>query len=172
MTTGFPERIARNFSKLEPGHVQHFSWLVLGLALLLTAAFAWLVLRTERSPYRGVTYWGAGLTLIWGLLMTLLLSWIDYGKSYRPVADSLRRAMPAKSNCMESRGLGEAQRAAFDYHAGIVTLRAETNGATRCSLLLVQASPDAADRIGKGWKLIWEGSRPRARERYRLYRKL
>ena len=108
--------------------------------------------------------------------MTLWLPWIDYGKTYRPVAMSLaaavRNAGPANARCISSRGLGQAQRAAFDYHAGIATQRLEMRRRSTCPLLLVQANVrdnNAADRTGPGWRRIWEGNRPRDNERFRLY---
>jgi hypothetical protein len=107
--------------------------------------------------------------------MTLWIDWIDYGRTYRPVALALKRALPQGTGCIESRNLGEAQRAAFDYHAGVLTRRAEIlrpdiHGGGRCAVLLVQAHPDDEDRLrNSGWRRIWEGSRPRDKERYRLY---
>lgn len=170
MLTGTPARIARNFSKLEPGHVQSFEWLSVAVALVLSAAWIWALARSERSPYRGVFFWACGATLLWGLVMTLWLSWIDYGKTYRPVALAIRKALPANIRCVESRQLGESQRAALDYHAGIVTQRVEIHGANRCPALLVQGRPGEEDRaLAANWKRIWEGNRPRDRERYRLY---
>ncbi|MGB5082416.1 MAG: hypothetical protein WBO23_16940 [Burkholderiales bacterium] len=172
MMTGFPPAIARNFAKLEPGHVPQFSWPVFAIALAATVAWAWLVLKSERSVFRGVTYWAAGISLLWALSMTLILSWIDYGKSYGPVAQALKNHIPAGTRCIQSRGLGEPQRAAFDYHAGIVTQRLERRPGSACPVLLVQAREgEPADRIGPGWKFLWEGRRPRDRERYRLYRR-
>src|SRR3981189_3461409 len=67
MMTGFPPTIARNFAKLEPGHVPQFSWTVLAAALAFTLAWLWLILRGERSVFRSVTFWAAGITLLWGL---------------------------------------------------------------------------------------------------------
>jgi 4-amino-4-deoxy-L-arabinose transferase-like glycosyltransferase len=171
MMTGVPPAIAHNFAKLEPGHVPHFAWAVFAPALVLTLAWLWLILGSERSPFRGVTYWAASIALLWGLTMTLLLSWIDYGKSYRPVALALREALPANARCVASRGLGETQRAVFDYRAGIVTERQELGAGSRCPFLLVQGRPGVDDRVGAGWKLRWEGGRPRDHERYRLYQR-
>jgi len=171
MMTGFPPTIARNFAKLEPGHVPQFSWAVLAAALAFTLAWLWLILRGERSVFRSVTFWAAGITLLWGLAMTLILSWIDYGKSYRTVAQALKKNIPADTRCIESRGLGEAQRAVFDYHAEVVTQRLERGTGARCSVLLVQAREGESDNIGSGWKLLWEGRRPRDRERFRLYQR-
>jgi 4-amino-4-deoxy-L-arabinose transferase-like glycosyltransferase len=173
MISGSPQQIARNFAKLEPGHVQQFEWLPFALAVLLSLAWILVLFRCERSRYRSVFYWACGTTVLWGLVMTLWLSWIDYGKTYRPVALALKRALPAGVRCIESRGLGESQRAALDYHAGIVTRRVEVEGANRCPVLLVQAQPGDDDRaLSAGWKRIWEGSRPRDRERYRLYARI
>jgi len=171
MMTGFPPTIARNFAKLEPGHVPQFSWTALAAALAFTLAWLWLILRGERSVFRSVTFWAAGITLLWGLAMTLILSWIDYGKSYRTVAQALKKNIPADTRCIESRGLGEAQRAVFDYHAEVVTQRLERGSGARCSVLLVQAREGESDNIGSGWKLMWEGRRPRDRERFRLYQR-
>jgi 4-amino-4-deoxy-L-arabinose transferase-like glycosyltransferase len=171
MMTDFPSAIARNFAKLEPGHVPQFSWTAFAIALAFTLAWIWLVLRSERSVFRGVTFWAAGITLLWGLAMTLILSWVDYGKSYRSVAQSLKKHIPVGTRCVESRGLGEPQRAVFDYHAGVVTQRLEFRTGSRCPLLLVQARQGEPDGVGPGWRLLWEGSRPRDRERFRLYQR-
>jgi len=172
MMTGFPPTIAQNFAKLEPGHVPHFSWTVFAVALAATFAWTWFGLKSERSVYRGVTYWAACITLLWTLSMTLILSWIDYGKSYGPVAHALKQHVPAGTRCIQSIGLGESQRAAFDYHAEIVTQRLERRSGSTCRVLLVQAREgEPADRIGSGWKFLWEGRRPRDRERFRLYQR-
>src|SRR2546425_730688 len=171
MMTGFPPTIARNFAKLEPGHLPQFSWTALAVALAFTLGWLWLILRGERSVFRSVTFWAAGITLLWGLAMSLILSWIDYGKSYRTVAQALKKNIPADTRCIESRGLGEAQRAVFDYHAEVVTQGLERGADARCSVLLVQAREGESDNIGPGWKLLWEGRRPRDRERFRLYQR-
>ncbi|HKW38317.1 MAG TPA: glycosyltransferase family 39 protein [Burkholderiales bacterium] len=172
MTTGFPNAIARNFTRLEPGHVQHFSWIAFTVALACTAAWIALIVKSERTaPFRSVTFWAAGITLLWALAMTLILPWIDYGKSYRQVALALKKNIPEGTRCIESRGLGEAQRAIFDYRVGIVTRRVENAGDTGCPLLLVQAHLGDSDSLGPGWKFLWEGRRPRDHERYRLYQR-
>ncbi len=172
MMTGIPPAMARNFTRLEPGFVPEFSWTVLAVALTFTLAWLWLILKSERSAFRGLTFWAAGITLLWGLATTLILSWIDYGKSYRSVAQALKTHIPAGTRCVASRDLGEAQRAVFDYHAEIVTQRLGRLEETRCPLLLVQAREGERDQVDPGWKLVWEGRRPRDRERYRLYQRM
>ena len=173
MMTGVPERTYRNVMKLVPGFEPSFHWLPFTVAVLLTAAWAVLIARCDRSTLRSVPFWAAGMTLAWGIATTIWLPWIDHGKSYATVGAGLARALPQKFACIESRGLGETQRAAFHYHAGVVTLRAETHGRTRCPYLLVQAvaSEPAADP-GREWRRVWDGARPRDREHYRLYRRV
>ena len=140
------------------------------LATALSLAWLAVLFASERSPLRSVTAWAAGVTLLWGLLMTLWLPWIDYGKSYRPVAEALKRALPPGTRCIEGHNLGESQRATFDYHAGIVTRRGGTLAGRGCPVLLVQGRPGEQDHhLGAQWRRIWEGSRPRDKERYRLY---
>ena len=170
---GFPERLARTATRLEPGFVLEVHWLPIAFALAITAAWWILILRVERSTLRSVTLWAAGMTLVWGLVATLWLGWIDYGKSYRSVAESLRKALPAKARCVESRELGATQRAVFHYHAGLITRRAEVHGRTDCPYLLVQENVRTRTvEPGTGWVRVWEGHRqPRDRERYRLYRR-
>ena len=173
MTTGVPAAIARNFTRLEPGHTAEFSWIAFAVALACTIAWVWLILKSERTAaFRSVTFWAAGITLLWALAMTLILSWIDYGKSYGPVAQAMMKHIPEGTRCVESRGLGESQRAIFDYRVELVTRRVERQGEAGCPLLLVQAHLGDSDDIGPGWKLLWEGRRPRDRERYRLYQRI
>ena len=109
--------------------------------------------------------------MFWALTMLLWLPWIDYGKSYRPVAQALKAKLHGLSGCIASRGLGEAQRAAFDYHANIVTERGVSGARRDCRLLLVQDNARLTEtNPGGTWKKIWEGNRAGDRsEKFRLY---
>jgi 4-amino-4-deoxy-L-arabinose transferase-like glycosyltransferase len=168
MMTGAPAQVAANFAKLEPGHVPRFDAMEFMVAIVLTAAWLALLLRGSRSPLKGAPVWACGVTLVWGLVMSLWVHWIDYGKTYQPMAQSLKAAVPG-TGCIASRNLGEAQRAAIHYHAGIVTKRLETHTGERCNTLLIQGVASRPDRVGAEWRQIWQGSRPRERERFRLY---
>lgn len=170
--TGFPEKLAANAARLQPGWVLDVNPVSLLAALALTTGWIVLILRSERSTLRSLTHWAAGAALCWGLAATLWLGWIDHGRSYRSVAEGLRAHLPVRHGCIESRGLREPQRALFDYHANIETRREEINGPTNCRYLLVQTSTrERAVEPGPQWRRIWEGSRPRDRERYRLYQR-
>ncbi len=171
LQTGFPPRIAANAARLEPGFVSQFSWLPFILAIALTLAWFALIFKSQRSPQRSVTFWAAGLALFWALTMLLWLPWIDHGKSYRHLAQKLAASLPKHAGCIASQGLGEAQRAAFDYHAGIVTQRMEIRTRHDCQLLLLQENARLpAAHPGAAWKKIWEGNRAGDRsEKFRLY---
>ncbi len=171
MTTGVPGKIAHNFAKLEPGFVAQFSPLAYGVAALLTLAWFWLIFASPRSPWRAVSHWAAGATLTWVLVIALLLPWIDYGKSYRGVAESLRRAIPDNSKCIIGRNLGPAQQVSLEYFAGITTLRGDAPASSLCALLLEQG-PERSNKPPAGWRKIWEGHRPGDRsERLRLFQR-
>ena len=170
--SGVPEKLAANVFRLAPGFEFHFQYAAVAGAAIMTLAWIFLIWRSERSSLRSLTHWAAGATLAWGLATTLWLDWIDYGRSYRHVAEDVRAQLPQRYKCIESRGLGTSQRAVFDYHAGIVTKRHEVEGDTSCRYLLVQSNTrDKQVAAGPQWQLIWTGNRPRDRERYRLYRR-
>lgn len=169
MWSGWPEQIARNFAKLEPGFTPRFSLIALAFAAAFTGLWIAALAKLPRSPWRAAIRWTAGVVAMWGVLIALWLPWIDYGKTYRGVAHSLRRALPQNPGCIESRNLGLPQRAVIDYFAGIRTV-AEAKS-TDCRWLLVQGEA-RREAAPAGWKKAWEGNRPGDKgERLRLYRK-
>lgn len=173
MIFGWPARLARQVTRLEPGFVLQFSPLPLALALLLSAAWTGLIVTSPRGPNRGTLHWAVGVVTLWGLVAALWIPWIDYGKSYRKLAESLARALPQQTDCIAGRDLGDAQRASFEYFAGVLTQPEGSIGARRCSLLLVQQTGrNPASASLAGWEKIWEDRRPGDRqERFRLYRR-
>lgn len=171
MNFGVPPKVAHNFARLAPGFVAHGSIPIFAFSALLTLAWLWLIFASPRSPWRAINHWAAGVTLVWVLVIALWLPWIDYGKSYRGVAASLKRALPASGQCVAGRNLGGAQRASLQYFAGIVTVNANTRAGAACGLLLVQGSRKSRPAPA-GWHELWEGHRPGDRsERLRLYRR-
>jgi hypothetical protein len=109
--------------------------------------------------------------MVWVIVMTLWLPWLDAGKSYRSMIASLQQALPAGHTCISSSHLGEPQRALLEYYAGILTRRTEVHKAIKCDLLLVQGGAKDPDTLpGQEWRKIWEGNRPGDKsERYRLF---
>lgn len=175
MMTGFPVKLAQRMHKLSLAYVPEFSWLAFVLALGLTAVWAAVVLKTSKRTNRAaVTDWAVGMTLVWGLVMTLWLPWLDATKSYASTFQSLRKALPANYACITSRDVGDSQRAALDYHANIHVQRFEVVQYLGCDLYLIQ-DERGGDKIAPGpdWRLIWEGKRPSDRkESFRLYQQV
>lgn len=173
MQTGFPAKLAANVAKLEPGFEPTLSWIAIAVAALYTCAWIVFVVRSEVSTLRSVPFWTSGLTLTWGLTMTLWIAWIDYGKTYRYVAEGIAAQAQVMSSCVASRGLGEVQRAAFHYHGGLLTERLENGAGATCKLLLLQTDVNASEALPEvHWYRVWEGARPRDRERYVLFHRI
>jgi 4-amino-4-deoxy-L-arabinose transferase-like glycosyltransferase len=171
MMTGVPPRFANNFFRTAPGFTPELNVLRVVFALLLAAAWIYLVFFVTRSPMRSLLRWAAGIVLIWGTGAMLLMPWADYQKSYRPVALQLRSKIPVGSGCIAQKSLGVSQAAALDYHAGIRARPFDLVKPNACPLLLVQGSPQHEfDGPGAGWVKLADVGRPGDRaERYRLY---
>ncbi|MFN2645948.1 MAG: ArnT family glycosyltransferase [Burkholderiales bacterium] len=131
-----------------PGYQPQLHPIALGAALAITAL--WVLASRLSLPAR----WLAGVTLVWGLAMTLWLPWLDHEKSYRGMIADMQRARP-KGECVEARDLTEPQRAMFHYFAGI-----RAGGPKDCPLVLVHTSSAKPPPPGDGWQLRWQGTRP------------
>lgn len=176
--TGWPAQLAKNAFKLAPGFQPEFSGFAFLLALAGTAG--WILLlqwRLGRRPpvlWRAVVLSTGGLVLCWLLLMTLWLPWLNYGQSYAPVAQKLAAALPDAYRCVQTDGVGPAQRASFAYLGPVTFAR---DDGSRCEFLLVQDS--GLRRSGGQLKavhgpvtLLWQGRRAAdRREFFRLYRR-
>ena len=163
LMTGHPARFYRHILKFQPGFTPHFEWLAFVFALLLTVLWLLPLRSSFRSGRRAVFHWAAGITLMWGLAATLLLPWLNYGRSYADVALALKHHLPLHYRCIGSAGLGKSQRGVLYYYAGITTQRVERAefDAYGCDLFLLQTDPRHPDaRPGAGWVKFWQGSRP------------
>jgi hypothetical protein len=170
---GVPPRLHAHLHRIQPGYAPGFRWLPFTIAVLYSAAWIAVLVRTRKSAHRPALVWAAGVTVTWAMLATLFIGWLDTGKSYRGMIRSLQAALPASYGCMSSRDLGEPQRAMVHYVAGIVTFRDEAPDRRRdCELMLVQGTVQEGRAPAGKWVKIWEGNRPGDKvERYRLYRR-
>ena len=175
MVFGWPERLAKQVVRLEPGFVGQFDLTTSAFALCCTVIWFWLAATSPRSPMRGIMHWMAGLTLFWVLIATLWMPWIDYGKTYRPLSAELRNALPANANCIANGNLPNSILATLDYFDGIRTIPLAGEAGKRCNWLLVHG--DVRDPQGiaaAGWRKTWEGKRPsdrRESDKFHLYRR-
>lgn len=172
---GWPERLARQAVRLQPGFVGNFNLAAFLFALTCTGIWFWLIATTPRSPMRSIMHWMCGLTLFWLLLVSLWMPWIDYGKSYRTVSSSLAGTLPAKVDCIAGAGLPLSFLAVLDYREGIRVVPQRSDEASRCSWLLAQGDVRDPDTLrSAGWHKTWEGNRPgdrRADDKFHLYRR-
>jgi 4-amino-4-deoxy-L-arabinose transferase-like glycosyltransferase len=167
--TGGPVRIAKNLARTAPGFIAEASILPILIAIVVSVVWVAVMLLTPRSPWRAAARWCIGLATIWVLVATLLMPWIDYGKSYRSISADFRNALGSQPGCIVRQGLGLAQRASLDYYSGIRTVGA--NPAGNCRYLIMQTGP-RSEKALPGWTLILEASRPGDKnEQLRLYRR-
>ena len=170
--TGVPRGAARWVERQAPGYVHEISWLLFALALAITLLWLFAVFRTRHTNRRAIVNWAAGITQVWVLTNLLWLPAIDHVRSYRNTATAIKASLPGKHRCIAQIGLGDAQRAAFNYHVGLRFVAAGEPAKTNCDVLLMQGVRDREPELGAGWNLIWEGARPGDKfERFRLYRR-
>ncbi|HEY1458985.1 MAG TPA: glycosyltransferase family 39 protein [Casimicrobiaceae bacterium] len=169
---GLPEAVARLFNDTQPGYQPPVQWLALAIGVFLSLLWVVLVRPARRSNRRAVLNWAAGMTLVWGLYMTIWLPYLDSRRSYRPVVESLAPELPA-GGCVASHNLGEPQRALFEYFIGLVTVRDEIEPGHACQSLLMQVGRDDSDTPpDSAWVPVWEGRRRGdSTERYLLFRR-
>jgi 4-amino-4-deoxy-L-arabinose transferase-like glycosyltransferase len=180
--TGWPGKLAQNSVRLLPTFKPEFGIVAFLVAAAATIGWFFLVYwRISRQPsvlWRAVVLSSGGLILFWVLLMTLLLPQINYGKSYRSVAQQIAANLPPGGGCIAT-NVGPAQRASFAYFGGL-TFAGVGVAPSGCGLLLLQDSINLKDDReieqafrGKQWEPLWEGRRPFDRdERFRLYRRV
>ena len=151
------------------------------LAAALVFQAAWLLTLLLARPPRtaALLAWPVGLTLVWGLLATLHLPWINQAKSYRGVFYELREHLPADFNCLADirfRELRECERGMLHYVTGITTEHVNHPGETRCDYVITETNLRALGRdirLGPGWELIWQGSlAPVHRDLFSLFRRV
>ena len=175
IVSGYPASQSERLQRLQPGYIPTFELLHFSIALLATLAWLFIIFWARSLPRnpRAVLNSATGITLVWVIMMTLALPWLDAGKSYRSMITSMQQALPTRHACISSNKLGEPQRAMLEYYAGILTRRTETHKGITCDLLLVQGfarNPDAPP--GPEWTKIWEGNRPGDKsERYWLFQR-
>ncbi|GAB4123559.1 MAG: hypothetical protein Fur0040_04950 [Sideroxydans sp.] len=163
--------LAKKLQAMQPGFQMEVDTVTFTFAVIASIVWIVLVWRVGRSVRRALINWAAGISLLWILVMTLWLPWLDAGKSYRPMAEDLRRHLPADHACIAGLNVGDSQRAMLQYFGGI---ELRPNALKKCPLLLVQGEKVTRPIEHEiGWEKVWEGSRQwDERERFRLYRRI
>lgn len=173
--TGFPHPLARNLGRLLPGYEPHFNALSFACAVVVTVCWCvlarWRISRQPKVLWRSVVLSGAGTTLMWVLLMTLWLPIVNYGRTYRDVAQQIATHLPADYQCISPVRLGDAQIATFAYFGNM-----HFDFTEDCDVILRQDRADFGEPSAMSqyvWRLVWEGRRVADRdERFRLYERI
>jgi 4-amino-4-deoxy-L-arabinose transferase-like glycosyltransferase len=157
MQTGVPAQPAINIARLSPGYVRTFSPVALGLGLVATLAWLWLVKwRTGRSRHplwKSLVLPASGVALCWLLVMTLLLPPLDHARSYRSLVKRIAAQVPTRG-CVAAPGVSRAQIAALEQLGGFQVDAATTPTDTGCRFLLQTETRGARPAAMPGWKLL------------------
>jgi hypothetical protein len=165
------------------GHVPHWPWLGAHLPLAFTLqwhpiGFIWALLITTawiagcvmlRPPRpAALSNWPVGLTVLWSLVITFYLPWLDAAKSYRSVFNELAAQLPESYTCVanltqpKTIRLRESERGLLHYIAGIRIHPITTLADNPCDVLLLEVQRrhhQDGFTLEPDWHLQWSGQR-------------
>ena len=177
MQTGWPPQPAANVARLAPGFTPSFEYLHVIVALAGSALWIWLVHwrvgRHRTALWKSLVLPSAGAALCWLLLMTLWLPLLNYARSYVPLVQQVKLAVP-ETACVAIKGLNAGQVAALKWHG---PWRLENLSASnRCEWLLMDpqwASDPTHAPDPQRWARVQKVQRPtRAYENLLIYRQI
>jgi len=195
--SGGPQFLAHQLHQLQPDFVPVFNLSLFAIASFYTVLWLCMIVRSARSEHYYLHTWTFGIVLVWGLLMTLWLPWLEAGASDRPLFTSLREHLSATSRSVMTLGFGESERALLEYYTGVVPqpvfdeperalCRQSEDWVSRlfwhkrslhCDWLLVAGST-WLDNLppGSQWDVVWEGRHPidssvKAKDEFTLLRR-
>lgn len=164
MNFGFPAKLAERAAYFSPYFVPDIDTMPMLVASLFTPLWLWAITRKHVKGRQAVTNWAAGMTLVWALLMTLFLPWLDAAKSYRPVVEQMQAALPtdfvAQQACIQIEPAAKTIRLAWGEYSNL-PLRLNDRS---CRYRLIQTHQQASPP--EGWRAVWQGGRPRNREEW------
>lgn len=175
--TGFPPQPAANVARLAPGFEATFSAPVLGIAVIATLAWLWLVKwRVGRNPsaiWKSLVLPAGGAALSFLLLMTLWMPLLNYAQSYTALVERTQSHIGKNVPCVETFNLGQGQIAAFQFYGKLKLQTMQEEPV--CPWLLVEPnadlSPPAHDKL-LAWTLLATIQHPaNASESVLLYRR-
>lgn len=163
MNFGFPAKLAERAAYFSPDYVRDINPMPMLVASLFTPLWIWAITRKRIRGRQAVTNWAAGMTLVWALLMTLFLPWLDAAKSYRPVVEKMQAAFPKfaqqaleqRQSCVYIAPEFEAARLAWRQYAAL-PVSADPN----CAYHIIQYHPQHLPDT-QGQTVLWQGGRPR-----------
>ncbi|MDX5364526.1 MAG: hypothetical protein LPJ91_10265 [Pseudazoarcus pumilus] len=150
----WPPGLARSLARMAPDFVPSGTGLQATIGVIIMLLWAVLVWRLPRSADRSSTNWALGMTMLWCLMVTLLMPWVDYTRNYRPMAESLKLALSQEqAACIATTHLGTTQRAVLDYYLDLRPLKTRDNE-THCRYLLVH-DDEVIAAPSPEWLPVW-----------------
>ncbi|WP_027469473.1 ArnT family glycosyltransferase [Deefgea rivuli] len=152
LVLGYPLEVVAYLRRFSPAEMSVFSYGT-AFAVLVTLLWGQVLCRKRPIGRRALTSWVSGLTLLIGLLVGLFQTWVDAGKSYRPVAEGLAEAMQSRRHeCIDLSLVAKDPAAAIVY---FTDLELDARPDNQCALYLQRSKepPSQSD------SLLWSGSR-------------
>ncbi len=146
----------------------NLGWLLAGLSI----TGLWICVIAWRARVGAIVISFAGITLIWGLMHTVLLPWINEARSYRSAFTALKVALPKQYDCLAAINMGESERAMLHYFVGVRPVQSKAANAISCqaALILDKADHHLPALPPATWQEIWHGGRMGDdNERFRAY---
>lgn len=170
--TGVPAQLARNVFKLAPNFKPEFKWWPFIFAIAVTVGWclvlAWRARFQPRALWKSVAFSSCGLVMVWVLLATLAMPWLNYTRSYQAAGLALNKSIPAETTCVRAVDLPASARGAMYYYADVpfVPERAAFKN-VNCPYVLTQEQAlktyKPTDKTvqwqGQVWEVIWKGER-------------
>lgn len=146
----YPPNLVTYLRKFSTAEMPMFSYGA-AFAILVTILWGRLLFRKRPIRRRALTNWASGLTLMIGLMVGLFQTWVDTGKSYRPVAQGLAEKMKQRRDeCIDVSLLPKDPAAAIVY---FTDLQVDARLDNQCPLSLRVSAGNSSD------SLIWSGHR-------------
>ena len=163
MNFGWPAKLAERATYFSPYYHYDVDYFPLIVASVLTPLWLWAITRKHIRGRQAVTNWAAGVLLVWALLLTLFLPWLDAAKSARPVVlqmqnsltTELTQALREGKECISVRADNFSTRIIWEEYSWIKLLPDNK----LCQYRLVTHNLKA--KVPENWVEIWAGARPR-----------
>lgn len=163
MNYGWPAKLAERSLYFSPYYHYNVNYFPLIVACVLTPLWLRAITRQHVRGRQAVTNWAAGVILVWSLLLTLFLPWLDAAKSARPVVQQMQaaltpaqqKALRAGKDCIGVNHQDKSIRIAWQQYSWL-KLQPDNPSCRYQLLVRHQAEP-----VLYGWQEVWSGARPR-----------
>lgn len=163
MNYGWPAKLAERAAYFSPYYHYNVNYFPLIVACILTPLWLRAITRQHIRGRQAVTNWAAGVILVWSLLLTLFLPWLDAAKSMRPVvirmqnalSETQQQALRQGRDCINVDSNDINIRIAWQQYSWLEL----SPDNIQCRYYLLDQHPSELPPVG--WQEIWSGARPR-----------